>query len=32
MVLTSVPGAHTVTVTGRGNTAGVALMEVYELP
>jgi hypothetical protein len=32
MLATLQPGAYTVHVSGVGNTSGIALMEVYELP
>jgi hypothetical protein len=32
LVFSPTPGAYTAKVTGVGNTTGVALVEVYELP
>jgi hypothetical protein len=32
LILELPPGAYTATVSGKNNTTGVALVEVYELP
>ena len=32
LVITLAPGAYTAVVSGVGNTAGIALVEVYEIP